>query len=144
MASDHNRPVTVVGHSRGGQFARILAVRHPEVVAQIVVLGAPLLVKYPRYAPLRIPIEMLEITWRRGAFGPVHPDRELQADADRFRPFPSSVDFVSIYTRTDGLIDWRASLDPAADAVEVASSHTGLISSVAGIRAIAQALGRQG
>ena len=134
------RPVTVIGHSRGGQFARILAVRHPELVAGVIAAGAPLLLKYPRFAPVRIPIEMLEITWRRGTFGPVFPDREAAVDRDRFRPFPGHVDFTSIYSRTDGIVDWRACLDPAADLVEVSASHMGLINSVPGVRAVSRVL----
>lgn len=134
------RPVTIIGHSRGGQFARILGVRHPELVTAVVAVGAPLLAKYPRFAPVRIPIEMLEITWRRGTFGPVYPDREAAVDRDRFRPFPTDVRFTSIYSRTDGIIDWRACLDPAADLIEVSASHTGMINSVPGIRAVARVL----
>lgn len=136
----HGQPVRVIGHSRGGQFARILAVRHPELVAGVVAVGAPLLSKYPLFAPVRIPIEMLEITWRRGTFGPVDPDLEAVVDHDRFRPFPEEIEFVSIYSRNDGIVDWRACLDPAATLVQVSASHTGLINSVAGVRAIAVAL----
>ena len=140
LTARHGRAVTVVGHSRGGQFARILAVRHPELVAGVIAVGAPLLMKYPRFAPVRIPIEMLEITWRRGTFGPVYPDLEAAVDRDRFRPFPDDIDFVSIYSRTDGIVDWRACLDPAAEYIEVSASHSGLINSVPGVRAIARAL----
>ncbi|MDH3294549.1 MAG: alpha/beta hydrolase [Acidimicrobiia bacterium] len=143
LIDGHGQPVTIIGHSRGGQFARILAVRHPELVSQIITVGTPLLLKYPRFAPVRVPIEMLEITWRRGTFGPVYPDLEASIDQERFLPFPSQVDFVSIYSRSDGIVDWRASLDPAAQQVEVSASHTGLINSVSGVRAIADALDRQ-
>lgn len=143
MAGRFREPVTIVGHSRGGQYARILAVRHSHLVRQIVTLGTPLLLKYPRFAPVRVPIEMLEMSWRRGAFGPVYPDLEAEVDRDRFLPFPYSIDFVSIYSRNDGIVDWRASLDPAAHTVEISASHTGLINSVAGVSAIANALLRQ-
>ncbi len=136
----YGRPVTVIGHSRGGQFARILGVRYPELVTGVIAAGAPLLTKYPRFAPVRIPIEMLEMTWRRGTFGPVYPDREAAVDRDRFRPFPNEVRFTSIYSRTDGIVDWRACLDPAADLIEVSASHTGMINSVPGVRAVAQVL----
>ena len=143
MIDRTGRPVTVIGHSRGGQFARILAVRHPELVDRVIAVGAPLLLKYPRFAPVRIPIEMLEITWRRGTFGPVYPDREAAVDRDRFQPFPADIGFVSIYSRNDGIVDWRACLDPAAQLVEISASHGGLISSVAGVWAVARALDAQ-
>jgi pimeloyl-ACP methyl ester carboxylesterase len=143
MAKRHDQPITVIGHSRGGQYARILAVRHAQLVRQVVTLGTPLLLKYPRFAPVRVPIEMLELSWRRGAFGPVYPELEAEVDRDRFVPFPRSVDFVSIYSRNDGIVDWRASLDPAAHMVEISASHAGLINSVAGLTAIADALARR-
>lgn len=143
LVDTYGRPVTIIGHSRGGQFARILAVRHPTLVNQIISVGAPLLLKYPRFAPVRVPIEMLEITWRRGAFGPVDPDLEASIDRERFLPFPDQVDFISIYSRNDGIVDWRASVDPAATSVEVSASHGGLINSVSGVEAIAEALQRQ-
>lgn len=139
----HGTKVTVIGHSRGGQFARILGVRHPDKVAQVVAVGAPLLLKYPWFALVKVPAELLDRTWRAGAFGPVHPDREDAVDNDRYRSFPDDVDFVSIYSRNDGIVDWRACIDPAAELMEVSSSHLGLISGVAGIRAIATALARQ-
>lgn len=142
LFDDAGEPVIVVGHSRGGQFARILAVRYPEMIRQIITLGSPLVLKYPRFAPVRVPIEALEMTWRRGAFGSVNPQREDEVDRDRFVDFPSTVDFVSIYSRTDGFIDWRASLDPAATLMEVSASHLGLINSVAGVQAITDALDR--
>lgn len=143
LVEQHGRPVTIIGHSRGGQYARILAVRHPELVEQIVAVGAPLLTKYPRFAPVRVPIEMLEITWRRGAFGPVDPDLEASIDRERYLPFPNTVDFVSIYSRNDGIVDWRCCIDPASTTVEVSASHTGLINSIPGVQAVADALDRQ-
>lgn len=136
-------PVTLVGHSRGGQFARILAVRYPEMVAQVIALGTPLLVKYPDFAAVKVPAEVLDKSWRAGAFGKVFPDRELDVDRDRYAEFPTGIDFVSIYSRTDGIVDWRTSIEPAAHTIEVNASHRGLINGVAGIRAISDALARQ-
>ncbi len=137
------RPVTIVGHSRGGQFARILAVRHPEKVSQVIAVGAPLLVKYPGFAAVKVPAEVLDMSWRAGAFGEVFPDRESDVDRDRYARFPTDVDFVSIFSKTDGIVDWRTSIEAAAVTIEVNASHRGLINGVAGIRAIASALGRQ-
>lgn len=136
-------PVTIVGHSRGGQFARVLAVRHPGAVSQVIAVGSPLLLKYPEFAPLKVPVELLDRTWRAGAFGEVHLDRERAVDRDRSAAFPTDVDFVSIYSRSDGFVDWRSCIDRAAHHLEVEASHRGLIKSVAGVTAIARALARQ-
>ena len=136
-------PVTLVGHSRGGQFARVLAVRHPHLVSQVIAVGTPLRVKYPAFAPVKVPAELLDRTWRAGAFGEVFPHLERAVDRDRHAEFPAGVDFVSIYSRSDGIVDWRTSIETAAHTIEVRASHRGLINGEAGIRAIATALRRQ-
>ncbi len=135
--------VRVIGHSRGGQFARILAVRFPTAVEQVITLGAPLLIKYPSYAVVKVPAEALDRLWRVGTFGSVDAEAEARVDDDRFAPFPPNIDFVSIYSRSDGIVDWRTSLDPAAVAVAVEASHAGLPNSIAGVTAVAAALRRR-
>src|SRR4051795_677277 len=42
LAEDSGQKVAVVGQSRGGSFARVLAVRRPDLVSGIVTLGSPL------------------------------------------------------------------------------------------------------
>ena len=41
-------------------------------------------------------------------------------------PLPDGVDFTAVYSRRDGIVDWRACVDPLAVPVEVTASHTGL------------------
>lgn len=134
--------VRIVGHSRGGQFGRILAVRYPDRVAQVVGVGTPLTVKYPSFLVVKIPAETLDKLWRKGAFGHVDKVREQGVDDLRYEPFPDQVDLVSVWSRTDGIVDWRLSLEEAATNIEVNASHMGLINSVAGLRGIAEALDR--
>lgn len=136
------RRVRIIGHSRGGQYARILGVRHPELVGQVVTLGAPLVVKYPKYAVVKLPAEALDRLWRTGVFGVIDTEAEENVDEDRFRPFPDEVDFVSIFSKTDGIVDWRTSMDPDAHLIEVNCSHAGLPNSIAGVSAVAVALAR--
>lgn len=132
--------VTIIGHSRGGQFGRVLAVRHPEKVRRVIAIGAPLRTKYPPFLVVKLPAEALDWVWRRGTFGPVDPDREQEVDDDRYLPFPDEVDLFSIYSRTDGIVDWRYCHDEWAEMVEISASHLGLISSIEGIEAIASVL----
>jgi triacylglycerol lipase len=132
-------PVPVIGHSRGGQEGRVLAVRHPEAVSLLVTLGAPLQVLYPPHLAVRAPAAALQLAhWarrtRRDLTG--HDRYEL----DRIGPFPAGVPFVSVYSRTDGFLDWRLCLDEAAEGVEVDSTHLGLAASVPAFGAIAEAL----
>jgi hypothetical protein len=55
-------------------------------------------------------------------------------------PLPSEVEAVSIYSRTDGIVSWRACLDPFAQHVEVDSSHTGMSVNRAVYRVLAEIL----
>jgi triacylglycerol lipase len=46
--------------------------------------------------------------------------RDLEA------PLSPGLHAVSIHSRSDGIVDWRACLDPHAEDVEVQSSHCGM------------------
>ena len=133
-------PVPVIGHSRGGQEGRVLAVRHPEAVSMLVTLGAPHRVLYPPHLAVRAPAAVLQLAaWaRRTRPGPGH----LRYEADRTGPFPAGVPFVSVYSRTDGFLDWRHTLDDAAVPVEVDCTHLGLTASIPAFASIADALRR--
>ena len=39
---------------------------------------------------------------------------------------PAGVGFTAVYSRRDGIVDWRACVDPEAEAVEVTASHLGM------------------
>jgi hypothetical protein len=47
---------------------------------------------------------------------------------------------VSVYSRTDGVVDWRACLDPGAEHVEVRASHCGMAVNASTYEVLARAL----
>jgi hypothetical protein len=53
---------------------------------------------------------------------------------------PDGVSFTSIYSRSDGVLHWRACLDPQARHVEVGSSHCGMAMNAGVYREVATAL----
>ena len=56
-------------------------------------------------------------------------------------PYPDEVSFVSVYSRSDGIVDWRSCLDPDADeTVEVRASHCGMSANASVYRAVARSL----
>lgn len=55
-------------------------------------------------------------------------------------PFPGNVGFVSVYSRSDPFVDWRACQDPAADLSEIDSSHIGMAFNAHAYERIASAL----
>ena len=42
------------------------------------------------------------------------------------QPLPAGVSFTAIYSKRDGIVDWRACVDPLARPVEVRASHVGM------------------
>lgn len=132
----------LIGHSRGGQQSRVAAVRHPELVSQLITLGAPVRAHYPRSALLRSSVEALRLLSRL----PIGPDDDPVGEAayerDLFAPFDVPVSWTSIWSKTDGVVEWELCLDPAAKSIEVRCSHLGLIASVPSFGAIATVLDR--
>jgi len=123
--------VQIVGHSLGGMLARGLAVRRPDLVAGIVTLGSPMLAPGAHHVTLTKSVEMLVRLSRAGLPGLMSEDCVAGACArESFetsrRPLPPGVSFTTIYSRRDGIVDWRACVDPLATAVEVTASHFGL------------------
>jgi hypothetical protein len=53
---------------------------------------------------------------------------------------PRGVGYLSIYSKKDGIVDWRACLDPSAAHLEVEASHIGMAVNPDAYRAVAGAL----
>jgi len=147
LAERHDRTVTIIGHSRGGAMARVLAVRRPELVQSIVCLGSPLIDQLAVHPLVRAHVEAVAALGSLGLGGFFSRDCALGDCCAEVReqaraPFPPAIGFVSIYSRSDGVVDWRACLDPAAEHVEVSSSHCGMAVNAAVYAAIGRALAR--
>ena len=125
------RPAAVVGQSRGGLFAKIMAIRQPDRVAGIVTLGSPN-VDHMAINPLVAQqVRFVAALGTAGVPGMFQDDclqgqcaEELAEWLDR--PFPTDMPYVSVYSRSDWVVDWHACVDPDADNVEIDSSHVGM------------------
>jgi triacylglycerol lipase len=145
FAERHGRRVTIVGQSRGGSLARILGVRRPELVAGVVCLGSPVLDPLAVHPFVRAQVEVVAMLGSLGMRGLFSRDCRFgsccrQARADAVAPWPEAVSFTSVYSRSDGIVDWHACLDPRARLVEVRSSHVGMAANPAVYQAVADAL----
>ncbi len=125
MAAASRQLVVIVGHSRGGQHARVAAVRAPEAVETLVTLGTPLRVVRPNHALVRFPVSVVSAVCRRVA---TEPQRAAEAayERDLLGPLPPDVRHVSVWSKTDGIVDWRVSVDRSAESLRVEGSHLGL------------------
>jgi pimeloyl-ACP methyl ester carboxylesterase len=140
----------VIGQSRGGALAKVVAVRRPELVAGVVTLGSPQLAPLAVHPLVRVPLHAVGTLGSLGAPGLFRRsclDGECCAEfwSDLAGPLPTEVGLVAVYSRSDGIVDWRACLDPNADEhVEIATSHLGMAVSPAAWKAVASALERFG
>jgi triacylglycerol lipase len=142
-------PVAIVGQSRGGLFARVLAVRRPELVSGIVTLGSAHLDPLAVHPLVRLQIHVVGLLGTLGTPGLFSAsclwgDCCEKTSADLAATFPEGVGFVSVYSRSDGIVDWRTCLDTAARCVEIDSSHCGMSAHPAAYRHVADALSKFG
>ncbi len=147
LADRHGTPVAIVGQSRGGSLARLLAVRRPELVSGIVALGAPLTDQLAVHPLVEIQVRTVSRLGQlglRGLFSRECLDGECCAEMREAAaaPFPAGVGFVSVYSRSDGIVDWRSCLDAGAEPIEVRASHIGMAVHPEVYRQLAMALPR--
>jgi triacylglycerol lipase len=131
FATATGQRVAIIGQSRGGVFARALASRRPDLVSGIVTLGSPTVSQLSVHPFVLAQVALV------GVLGMGHVPgmftwRCLRGECcRRFRDdiageFPVEVGYRALYSKTDGVVDWRACLDPAAECVEVRASHMGM------------------
>ena len=131
IASRRGSRVQIVGHSLGGMLARGLAVRRPDLISGVVTLGSPMLAPGAHHASLARSVDILVRLSRAGVPGLMSSDCVAGACArqsfeESRQPIPTGVALTCVYSRRDGIVDWRACIDPLAASVEVSTSHIGM------------------
>lgn len=117
IAQQRGLPVRMVGWSLGGFLAREVARDRPDLVAQIITMGTPV-VGGPKYTTVASLMRM-----RR---------RDIEAAAAECAArarLRIEAPITAIYSRRDGVVAWQACIDrdsPRVEHVEVASTHAGL------------------
>ena len=120
LAERHGRPISLVGWSLGGIYAREMARQAPPgVVRQVITLGSPYRLTDPRQS-------RAQSTFNR--FSRLHVDATQLPPPESARP-PLTVPATSVYTRFDGIVHWESCIDVIGDRAEnirVVASHMGL------------------
>jgi pimeloyl-ACP methyl ester carboxylesterase len=147
LAERTGQKVAIIGQSRGGSLAKVVAHRRPELVSGIVTLGSPTRNPLDVHPVVRAQITLVGLFGTLGVpglFGRTCLDGDCCASfRDDLRgPLPPGVGYVSVYSRSDGIVGWRSCLDEGAEHVEVVASHCGMAVNAQVYRAVADALAR--
>lgn len=117
LAERYQEPVSLVGHSLGGIFARELARAYPEHVRQVISLGSPF---GEGRMTASIPSRL---------FVALNPPEEMAIDEDMLAE-PPPVPTTAIYSRGDGIVNWKTTLQAGShsrtQSIRVRGSHCGM------------------
>lgn len=149
LAKGSEGRVVLIGQSRGGELARVVALRNPDLVSTLVMLGAPVL------DPLSVGPAVLGAVRSVARLGDLGVPRMFSSECgdgqccaafreDLQAPLPSGIRAVAIYSRSDGIVSWEACLDASAEHVEVESSHAGMSVNPRVYRVLAEVLDQEG
>jgi pimeloyl-ACP methyl ester carboxylesterase len=117
LSRRYHAPVSLVGHSLGGIFARELAREFPDRVRQVISLGSPFgRGRMTASVPARL-------------FTALNPPEELPVDEDILHQ-PPPVPVTAIYSKGDGIVNWQTTLQVdghnRSQSIQVRGSHCGM------------------
>lgn len=108
-------PVALIGWSLGGIFAREVARDRPDLVSRVITYGTPIF-GGPRF------------TRGAAAYGE-EKVTQIEDVVNERNQIPIERPVSAFYTRSDGIVDWRACIDtisPDVENIEVRSTHAGM------------------
>lgn len=114
------QPISLIGWSLGGVYAREIAKEHPEKIRQVITLGSPFNgINEPNNANITFEF----IKWLKG-----YP--EIDEDFVATLPNPAPLPSTAIYSKRDGIVPWQACMEKIEDDIhqniEVSGSHLGM------------------
>ncbi len=117
LAADGDGKVTLIGHSLGGIYAREVARRNPDTISQVITLGSPFGEGRDTGSNAHRLFKLLN---------PDSQGNSRRAGLDLPPPVPTT----AIYTKGDGVVNWRTSMQEGSHGnvhnIEVLGSHIGL------------------
>lgn len=135
LADRHEQPVSVIGWSLGGVYARALAARSPDLVRLAVTLGSPYASQGPGHTHADAAYRYLS----QGRYSAAAGER-------RGAGLPLSVPTTSVYSRLDGIVSWRVCRDTVVgphESIGIPASHLGFGHNPAALWVIADRLAQR-
>jgi len=113
----NGRKVSLIGWSLGGVVAREMAKRNPDIVRAVITLGSPISGQFEHTPAYKIYTSMNGL--------PSEEDQEFYLTIKDPPPVPCT----SIYSKSDGIIAWRHSLQedtPLTENIQIGVGHFGM------------------
>lgn len=123
MAEQSGEPVSLIGQSLGGVYARELARDYPELTRQVITLSSPFGARNSTTT-----IGLLRHLFRQQSGMSVEEMIEIMAERDH--QISPNVPLTAIYSKSDGVVHWQACKEATEDHhtqnIEVSGSHSGM------------------
>ena len=118
LADKKGDSATVIGWSLGGVIAREIARLYADDVSEVITMGTPIIggAKYTAVGRFYATVENMDLD-------------AFEQEVHRRNSMGITQKATSIFTKSDGIVDWRASVDvynPQTKNIAVATSHLGL------------------
>ena len=117
LAGRTGGPVSIIGWSLGGIYARELGRDHAELTRQVITLGSPFALTDPRQS-------RADRTYQRRSY--LHATGRVPTAEQVARPI--GVPSTAVYSRQDGIVSWQTCIEPETalhQNVEVRCAHLG-------------------
>ena len=133
------RRLIVVGHSKGGYLARVLALKSPYLIRHVIALGSPFNDPLDIHPFTLMLVDLVKAAYRHrysaGSptahhYGPLCYSTGCRCDfaLGLRQDLPEEVRYTAVYSRRDGVVRWRHCLGQVPDDnIEVSGTHLGLI-----------------
>ena len=153
-ASRGDKPIAIIGHSRGGLLARAIAADLQDAASHLILLGSPVgalsrlavgIRPGDRGAPPAAPFVMDASMRAREMTDPdcTFPSCGCPFASDARTPLSVHTTVASIFSRNDPIVPAAACQLPGAENIEVGGTHSGLVYNGAVYRNLARILGER-
>ena len=145
ISKDEGGRIVIIGHSLGGLVACALARQRPDLVSHVIAIGSPLRSGWQAVNPeVRPTLFAIHSFFQKFIETPQGCGTEqctcnFSKEAYGAR-LPRGVRFTSIYSRQDGIVDWRFATTENGDSYEVDGLHTDLVVNVEVYRILSNVL----